>query len=178
MRMDILKATRLSETEARALSALNEAVYPPRPGAQDTPRPQRWAKPQWHILIRDADDQLVSHVGVLTRSCLCDGAEILIGGIGGVETHPAQRRRGYAGAGLRRALDFLQDERRVDLSLLFCGPRMVSYYKRFGFDNFAGDTYVLRDGENILMPRSEVMARPAGQALPQCAALDLCGLPW
>ena len=129
-------------------------------------------------MIRDENQQLVSHVGVLTRLGLCEGEEILIGGIGGVETHPAQRRQGFAGAGLRRAIEFIQNDLRVDMALLFCGPRMLSYYKRFGFSNFAGDTYVLRDGENILVPRSEVMVRPALKPLPRCAALDLCGLPW
>jgi len=178
MRLDIIAASQLSEAEARALQALDAAVYPPNPGAQEATEQERWARPQWHILIQDADQRLVSHVGVLTRICLCDGDEILIGGIGGVMTHPAQRRKGYAGAGVRRATEFLQKEMRVDLSLLFCGPRTLNYYKRLGFSNFAGDTFALRDGKRILFPRSEVMVRPAMKALPQCAALDLCGLPW
>lgn len=178
MHLDIIAAAQLSDEDARALKALNEAVYPPKPGADKAPAPQRWAHPQWRIMIHDAERQLVSHVGVLTRKCLCDGAEILIGGIRGVETHPAQRRQGYAGAGLRRAIEFLRNELRVDLALLFCEAHMVTYYKRFGFSSFAGDTYVLREGEKILVPRGEVMLRPVAKALPPCMTLDLCGLPW
>ncbi len=178
MFLEIVEASQLSDEESQALTNLDAAVYPPKPAAQEATVQQSWAHPQWHILIQDADQQLVSHVGVLTRICLCDGDEILIGGIGGVMTHPSQRRKGYAGAGLRRATEFLQNEMRVDLSLLFCGPRMLSYYRRFGFSNFAGDTFALRDGKKILFPRSEIMVRPAIKALPQCAALDLCGLPW
>ena len=179
MHLDIIAAAQLSDEDARALKALNEAVYPPKPGAQAEPAaPQRWAHPQWRIMIRDADQQIVSHVGVLLRKCLCDGEDILIGGIRGVETHPAQRRKGYAGAGIWRAIEFMQNDLRVDMALLFCGPRMVSYYRRFGFSNFAGDTFVQRDGEKTLMPRSEVMVRPAAKPVPQYVALDLCGLPW
>ena len=62
---------------------------------------------------------LWSHVGVLTRICLCDGDEILIGGVGGVMTQPSERRKGFAGAGVRRATEFLQNELRVEMSLLF-----------------------------------------------------------
>ncbi len=178
MRLEIVEASQLSDEASRALTALDAAVYPPKPDAKAATAPQRWAPPRWHILIRDSDLQLVSHVGVLTRICLCDGDEILIGGIGGVMTHPSERRKGYAGAGVRRATEFLQNDMRVDISLLFCGPRMLNYYKRFGFTNFVGDTFALRDGEKILFPRSEIMVRPAMKALPQCAALDLCGLPW
>lgn len=178
MRLDIIATARLSDEEAEALRALSAAVYPPTPGADTANMGRKWAPTQWSIMIRDADQQLVSHVGVLTRLCLCDDKEILIGGIGGVKTHPSQRGKGYAGAGLGRAIEFLQGEMGVDMSLLFCSPRMRSYYRRFGFSSFAGDTFVRQDGAKILFPRDELMVMPAMKPLPQCAVLDLCGLPW
>ena len=178
MHLHIIATAQLSDEEAQALEALNAAVYPPKPGADETSTRREWADPQWSILIRNADHQLVSHVGVLTRLCLCDGENVLIGGIGGVETHPSQRRNGYAGAGLRRVIEFLRQELRVDISLLFCGPQMLNYYGRFGFENFGGKTFVLQDGAKTLVPPSEVMVMPAMTAVPRCAELDLCGLPW
>ncbi len=178
MRLDIIETAQLSAAEAGALRALTMAVYPPTPRADNAPARREWAPTHWSIMIRDLDEQLVSHVGVLTRLCLCDGDAILIGGIGSVKTHPAQRRKGYAGAGLRRAIEFLQGEMAVDIALLFCGPHMRSYYQRFGFTSFAGDTLVRRDGAKILFPRDEIMVMPAMKPLPQCAVLDLCGLPW
>ena len=87
---------------------------------------QNWAVPQWHILIGDGQGQLVSHVGLVTRLCGCDGVDILLGGIGGVQTHPRERRKGYAGAGLQRAIEVLEDDMRVEMSLLFCGPQMLT----------------------------------------------------
>ena len=178
MRLDIISAPHLSAADAQSLDALDAAVYPGKTPAQEAADLQNWARPQWHVLIRDAEDRLVSHVGALTRLASCDGAEILIGGIGAVMTHPAQRRKGYAAAGVARASEFLQDELQIDLALLFCGPRMLRYYERFGFRNFAGDTFVLRGGKRVQIPRSEVMVKPGMKALPQCAALDLRGLPW
>ena len=178
MRVDIVAATQLSDADSQALDDLDAAVYPNRTPEQEARDRQNWAVPQWHILISDGQGQLVSHVGLVTRLCGCDGAEILIGGIGGVMTHPAQRRKGYAGAGLRQAIQVLEDDMRVDLSLLFCGPQMVRYYERFGFSNYAGDTFVRRGGKSVLFPRNEVMVRPALKPLPPGAALDLRGLPW
>ncbi len=178
MRLDIIETARLSDETVEALRALHAAVYPPTPRADNAPSRQEWAPPQWSVMIRDLDQQLVSHVGVLTRLGLCDDKAILIGGIGGVKTHPSQRGKGYTGAGLRRAIEFLQGEMAVDMSLLFCGPRMRGYYQRFGFGSFLGDTLARQDGAKILFPRDEVMAKPAVESLPKCAALDLCGLPW
>lgn len=178
MQLEIITAPQLGVAEAAALEALHAAVYPPKPGAKEAAPQQAWAAPQWHILIRDADDQLVSHVGAVTRICLCDSVEILIGGIGGVMTQPAQRGKGYAGAGVGWAIDFLRQEMRVEISLLFCAPRMRSYYRRFGFSSFAGDTRARRGDAEVIFPRNEVMAIAALKPLPQCALLDLCGLPW
>ena len=129
-------------------------------------------------MIRDEHDQLVSHVGALTRLCLCDSKATLVGGIGAVMTHPAQRRQGYAGAGIRRATAFLRQDMQVEMSLLFCAPRMRGFYRRFGFKAFAGDTIVRQYGAKSVFPRDEVMASPAMGPVPQYAVLDLCGLPW
>lgn len=178
MHVELVEATKMSDAEAGALRALTAAVYPPKPRADAGPARQEWAPPQWSIMIRDLDQQLVAHVGVLTRLGLCDDEAILIGGIGGVKTHPSQRRKGYAGAGLRRAIEFLQEEAAVDISLLFCGPRLRGYYQRFGFGAFAGETLARRDGATVLFPRDEIMVMPVVKPMPPCAVLDLCGLPW
>lgn len=178
MQLEIIAAAQLSEQEAEALEALHAAVYPPRPRAKRTSPSREWALPQWHIMIRDLDGRLVSHVGAATRLCLCDGKEIPIGGIGGVMTHPSQRGKGHAGAGISRVIEFLRLDRQVDMTLLFCVPRLRSFYRRFGFREFCADTYVRQFGAKTLFPPDEIMVKPAGKPLPQCAALDLRGLPW
>ncbi len=178
MRLDIIAAAHLSDKEMDALEALHAAVYPPKPRAESAAPPQEWALPQWHFIMRDANGQLISHVGAITRLCLCDQEEIPIGGIGGVMTHPSQRGKGYAGAGIRRMIEFLRQDRQVDMTLLFCAPRLRSFYRRFGFRSFAADSYVRQNGEKTMFPRDEIMVMPARKPVPQCSALDLCGLPW
>lgn len=178
MYIDLKAAAEMSAAETEQLRALTAVVYPPAPDAEPAPAPRQWAAPQWHFLLRNNERDLVSHVGVLTRQVFCDDSQMLIGGIGGVQTHPEWRGKGYAGAGLRRALEFLQRDLALDLSLLFCGPHMRAYYQGFGFQLFAGATYVWQDGAKYLFPPGEVMLRSAGQAWSRCAQLDLRGLPW
>lgn len=178
MRLEILAAAQLSDKDAEALEALHAAVYRPKPRLESARQPREWALPQWHILMRNADDQLISHVGAVTRVCMCDGKEILLGGIGGVMTHPSRRGKGYAGAGIRQAIEFLRQDMQVDMALLFCAPRLRSFYQRFGFRAFTADTYVRQYSTKTLFPHDEIMAMPAMKPLPPCAALDLCGLPW
>ena len=178
MHLEIKATAQLNDDETQALKALSAAVYPPKPGAAKNPSPIKWAPPQWSVLLRNADSQLVSHVGALTRRGLCDNQECLIGGIRGVETHPTQRGKGYASAGIQRAVDFLQREMRVDFSLLVCATELMTFYQRLGWSAFGGDTLVRQNGEKTIFTGYEVMVRPAMNAVPQCAALDLCGLPW
>lgn len=178
MQLDIVGAAQLSDNEAAALEALYAAVHSPKPRPERTPPSREWALPQWHIMIRDVNGQLVSHVGAVTRLCLCDGNEIPLGGIGGVMTHPSQRGNGYAGAGISRVIEFLRLDRQVDMTLLFCAPRLRSFYRRYGFRDFCADTYVRQFGAKTQFPPDEIMVRPARKPVPQCAALDLRGLPW
>ena len=178
MQLDFKATAQLNDDEAEALSALSAAVYPPQPSVDKVASRIQWADPQWSILIRDEDHQLVSHVGALTRLGLCDGEQILIGGIGGVMTHPAQRRKGYAAAGVRRAIDFLRQELEVDISLLVCGTDLLCFYQRFGFSAFSGDTFMEQNGVTTAYTSSKVMVMPGKKALPSCKVLDLCGLPW
>ena len=175
MQLDFKATAQLSDDEANALRALNAAVDPPRPGADQVASRPGWAPLEWSILIRDEGNQLVSYVGALTRLGLCDGEQVLIGGIGGVETHPAQRRKGYAGAAIRRATDFLRRELGVDFSLLVCQTHLICYYQRFGF---SGDTFMEQNGVTTAYTSSKVMVMPGKKALPSCKVLDLCGLPW
>ena len=93
MQLEIKATAQLNDDEAGALKALSAAVYPPKPDAAKNASPIKWARPQWSILLRDVDSQLVSYVGALTRLGLCDNQEILIGGIGGVKTHPGAARQ-------------------------------------------------------------------------------------
>ena len=71
----------LTDNDHAALRVLSTAVHPPENGA-NLPGPFVWAPQQRHILVRDDAGQIVSHVGVLTRTVLLDGVSVRIGGDG------------------------------------------------------------------------------------------------
>src|ERR1051325_5495185 len=102
MKIEFIATDQLSNLQLESFQGLRAAVYPPDvlaalPGTQFT-----WATPQWSILVWD-EDELVSRVGLLTREVLSNGTTKLIGGVGGVMTHPKKQGKGYASYGMREA---------------------------------------------------------------------------
>ena len=80
--------------------------------------------------------------------------------------------------GIKQATDFLRRELGVDFSLLVCRADLMTYYQGLGWSAFAGDTPVRQNGSKTIFTWNKVMVKPAAKAEPQCAMLDLCGLPW
>ncbi len=164
--------------EAQSLDALQAAVFPPRPRAKSAALPAQWAPPQWHFLLWLDERELAAYAGVVTRFGICDGERALLGGLGGVKTHPAHRGKGYASAAIGQAVDFLTRQQGVDFSLLYCRADLLSFYGRFGFQRYSGDTLALQYGTKTVFRWHEAMIAAGRKALPKCQALDLCGLPW
>lgn len=178
MQIDIQPSDQLDETQERALRALSNAVHPSTETTADPYPDIQWAAPHWRVLIWDEDAQLVSHVGVITREADYNGKRVVLGGVGGVETHPQARKQGYAGAGLVRAGEFLRKERGVDFALLFCSEELLRFYGRFGWQHFRGDVLIMQTTGKAKITAQESMVLPGKQTAPLNGVLDLCGNPW
>jgi len=81
-------------------------------------------------LVFDAEGKLASTTFVIPREMRFEGVLLKLGGIGGVATDPLHRRKGYASAGLKDAIEHMVTQH-YDLSFLY--PFDPSYYARFGF---------------------------------------------
>jgi Acetyltransferase (GNAT) domain len=79
----------------------------------------------WRIVVRESG-QIVSTVGILEREVLVGGKALVVAGIAGVMTAAAYQARGHASGALRRAAEFLIDERDMAFALLVCWPSRVS----------------------------------------------------
>lgn len=178
MRIEHLAHSDLTDAQRGALGALTWAVYPPEADADDPAHQLQWADTPWRVLIWDDGHHLVSHVGVLTREGTLDGESVLIGGIGGVKTHPDARRQGYAGAGMRRAAAFLNEQHAVDFSLLVCQEELLTYYQRFGWRHFQGDLLVQQESGKEPFTFNETMVLDGRRAAPEGGVIDLRGMPW
>ena len=178
MRVEIKARADLTDDESMALTNLSHAVYPPDEEFDDGASQIQWSGSMWRVLLWDDNEELVTHIGMLTRYGLCDKASVLIGGMGGVHTHPKSRRKGYAGIALGHAAKFLRDEQHVDFSLLVCRDGLIPYYARFGWQCFVGEMLVQQESGQVKFTYNKPMVLAGNKPVPECDVIDLCGKPW
>lgn len=167
----------LSAADRAASRALATAVYPPAEWA-DWPGYQiEWSDMRWCMRVFEAE-WLVSYLAVETRAATHDGRPVQVGGIGGVKTHPKARRRGYAALAFERAAQFFASEARVDFALLVCDPKLIDYYGKLGWREFAGRLMVRQRGELAEFTFNRVLVRDVLQTAPTTGVIDLGGPPW
>jgi len=166
-----LKSDRvLSQSESLALERLSAEAFPP-----EEHDPQ-WARVDWHVLVWEGDE-IVSHVEIVERTATVGGRPVRLGGIGGVATLKAFRRRGLAEAALKVAVDYMRQVLAVDFGLLICAETMLPYYGKFGWKLVARQMW-------IGQPQGRVLYDALIMVLPLCSldwpagGIDLCGPPW
>jgi len=173
---EVRPVAELTAAEQSALRALSRAVYPP-----EIPLPGRaieWASPQWSVITWDAGGEALCHVGVFLREARWNGRAVMVGGIGGVKTHPASRRCGLASAAIQRALAFLGEQGEVDFALLVCAPGLVPFYERLGWHRFPGDLLVTQKGTIGPFTFNLPMTIPLRLRESLSGTIDLLGPPW
>lgn len=142
----LVRIADLLEAERAEVRDLSRAIYPAEETENWPGRHIEWSEFEWCVRVREQDGQLASYVGVLVREARYGDQQVLVGGVGGVGTHPAARRRGYAGMGLNRAIEFFDQEAEVDFALLVCRPELIKYYSRLGWREFNGRLLVRQHG--------------------------------
>ena len=170
-----------SDLDAAALAqtkALAAAVYPPEVLAGWTGHHIEWSDVTHCVRVSDDAGALVSYAGVLVRDGQLDGRPVRIGGIGGVTTHPAHRRRGLAALALGRAAEWFRERGDVDFGLLVCEPRLLATYGRMGWREFTGTLRVLQRGAPDTFTFNRVMTHSVRTEAPAAGVIDLAGPPW
>ena len=130
---------------------------------------------RWYV-IGTIGGHLAGQVGILERQISVGGNPLRIGGIHGVISEPGYRCRGVAGALMKRAVDFIRDERQLHFALLTCQPRMEGFYNKLGWKTTETCLFTQPDG-----PRScggLTMVVECGRMPWPSGKIDLCGLPW
>lgn len=83
------------------------------------------------LYVVEEDGGVRATAAVLALEVFVDGEPVSMGGIAAVATHPAYRRRGYAGELMRAALGGMRD-RDIHLSMLH--PFAHAFYRRYGWE--------------------------------------------
>jgi GNAT superfamily N-acetyltransferase len=168
----------LSQADHEELRALSLAVYPPKEAADWPGATLEWAPAEWCVRVRGDDGAVASYVGVLVREAQLDGQLVRVGGIGGVKTHPAARRRGLAALGIERAVAFFREQPDVSFAVLMCAPHLFEYYASLGWGEFSGRLLVRQFGAAAEFTFNRVMTIGVQAAAPERGTIDLLGPPW
>jgi aminoglycoside 2'-N-acetyltransferase I len=166
----------LPEEGWEKVAHLHPLVYPP-----ENPITKVWASLQWadadRRFVALKNGEAVSHVGLFFRNALRSGKPTSISGIGGVMTHPAHQKQGYA----RHLLQLAHQEaqrKRVDFALLICEPKNIGFYEEQGWQVFNGHMIHQQHGNSQNWTLSPVMVRDVAVKAPKGGMIDLRGMPW
>lgn len=170
--------SRWTDEQTTQLRVLTEAVYPPDEAGAWPGRDLEWARADMGVRVVDASGWLVSYVGVLTREGTHDSRDVVIGGIGGVKTHPDKRGMGLAALGMERATEWLTEDAKVDFGLLVCQEELLGYYENMGWRHFHGTLLTRQHGETVEFTFNQVMTRDIVGEGPTEGTIDLLGPPW
>jgi GNAT superfamily N-acetyltransferase len=171
----------LKPTEAAETILLQHLAYP------DTPHfaCRRWCHSPlegddlWFALRRDG--RLLGSCRLLHRRIKAGEAELIVGGVGNVCSHPDARGIGAAKACMFAAADYMLQGGKVDFGMLFCGKHVVEFYRKLGWHRITNE--VVRTppppaGREQV--RGNVMICPGRMPLDQWPAgpVDLNGDDW
>jgi len=131
----------------------------------------------WRIVVRESG-QIVTTVEILEREVLVGRKAPVVAGIAGVMTAAAYQQRGHASGAMRRAAEFLIEERDMVFALLVCWPSRVSFYQRLGWRVHDGQVLCEQPGGKIVIDRMQTMVLDGNQCPLPGIRLDLQGLPW
>ena len=133
------------------------------------------------VFVVEEDEEVWASATVLPLEMFVDGEAAPMGGIAAVATHPAYRRRGYAGRLMRAVLEDMRG-REVHLSLL--SPFAHSFYRAYGWELATeGIGYTLKpdelpasDGQRFVRDYLEGDLPEMQRSLEAEAARHSCGV--
>lgn len=135
-----------------------------------------WVTPELHFLGK-LDGKVVSNVGLITRSILVAGKVVIIGGIGGVATHPKLQRQGYARQLMDEAGRYMLKHSEYEFGMLFCDIIRVPYYRQCGYRVIDNPIFITPKGIRQPFHDTCMVLELRGKPFPH-GEVDCQGLPW
>ena len=136
----------------------------------------KWRTKDVHFFMY-VDGRALSHASLLSHEVSVEGRPVAVAGLGGVVTRPEAQGRGYASRLIHHAVEFFKREWKVEAGLLFCVPRMVSYYARLGWQTIEGPVLIEQPRGRIRAPLPAMILPCSGRAWPR-GEVELRSLPW
>jgi predicted N-acetyltransferase YhbS len=169
MKIEIKADEALTPDERAQIYDISVAAFPP----DDI----EWSDhDDWHVLVWEGTE-IVTHVEIVERTAMVGGRAVRLGGIGGVVTRPAWRKKGLAETAMQAARDFLHDPLGVAFGLLVCGEELIPYYSRLGWQLLGIPMWIEQSRGRISFPGPIMVLPVCEQDWPE-GEIDLKGKPW
>lgn len=133
----------------------------------------------WNVMGR-LEGKLVSQIGIVDRTIRVGGQSLPVAGVGGVATHPACRKSGFAGVLLNAALEQMRQRRpqdAYDFAVLFCSNHIIPFYTKRGFCPVQNPVYVLESGKWVLFEDNKMVLPLSAKPWPE-GEMDVYGRSW
>lgn len=147
---------------APTLNLLNQVFFPQEPAMGNGGAPYLCEENRENMRILKVNGRIVAHVGVYPIEIETPCAVLSLGGIWAVACHPDFRRRGFAEACMRDAMDRMRE---LGCDIGWLGTGINDWYRKFGWEN-AGRGY------------SFTIDRATVDLLPELEGCDVGEGPW
>jgi aminoglycoside 2'-N-acetyltransferase I len=136
-----------------------------------------WEWPFYHYLGK-IDGVIVSNVGIVRKEITVKGRTIVVGGVGGVVTHPDWRRMGFARLLMDKAEEYLRrNSSEYEYGMLFCDKKMVPYYGKGGWVQIENLVYITWKKERKISDEICMVLQLSEKEWPP-GEVDTQGPPW
>ena len=136
----------------------------------------RWRPKDIHFLL-DVDGEPTAHVGVLQHRVEHARPPLQLAGLGGVITAAGARGQGHASELIEHTIEFANTTFEADAVLLFCLPRLVTFYERLRFRLVTSPVTIDQPAGHIHAPLP-VMVRLIRMREWPDGPFELGSLPW
>ena len=166
--MDIQIQQTISEMDWQHLTGWAEQIFP------EEGRHLQWSESSHHVIARNELGDAVGHIGFGEFAIKTDEKECFILGVGGVVVRPEYQGQRLPQQMFAKLHAMAFDDFNSHTFALFCPPRLVSYYHKFGY-KLLEYPVVSRCGDANLLANFCFMIRGD---LKFEHAIELKSLPW
>jgi predicted N-acetyltransferase YhbS len=136
-----------------------------------------WREKPLYLGIRDEHGRLLAAGGLVHADVRAGTEPLEVAGLGGVIVTPSARGRGL-GRSLIAALLEASDELGVERAMLFCRPRLTSFYGSFGFRQIDAPVRAEQPGGRIEMPLCAMWKALRGELTWPPGPVEVAGEPF
>ena len=102
-------------------------------------------QPRYFMMVEG--NLLLSNTTLIRTHVQMAGQSLVTYGVSSVITYPRERGKGYAAQLVQAATDCIRGSSDADVGMLWCDPKHIPFYEKFGWQSMATTTVLVGDPE-------------------------------